>query len=556
MVSDKMNLIQNLAGVHSSKLNYYVELKKKNRDILLQNRFLEIIHQIVHGIIVDMSLEDIVKTVYSRLPLVLPCDFLGLALRSKGRLCISAMAPENLLKASFNDRSSVLWQCVEKGELLVCRAEEIHDDELLQNLTGAGYYCRDGNGTLAVAPLFCKSAVRGVLFLGSRSASGYSEESKEFIKKLADQLAVCIQNVILFNRVSRAKSEWEATFTAVTDPIFLIDTEYNIIRTNGRFSAAEDTREIDSGKCYRYIWGRNAPCEDCPWEENIAKGEPAYRRHQKGSGAAVQTYDSYYYPITDERGNVTSAVLHLKDVTEKIKMEAQLIQSAKLAAIGEMAAGVAHELNNPMTVIIGTAQMLQRDGCADEESLTDIINSGLRCKKIIQNLLTFSRQDSYPLAPVDLNDVVEKVLSLVEYQINKNKITIVKNLAPGLPEIIANSQQLQQVLINFLLNARDAIEEAGREGLIEITTGLRGEGNGRHLVLAVKDNGTGIDPGNLDRIFNPFYTSKEAGRGTGLGLSVSMGIAQAHGGDILVESEPGVGSVFTLVLPVAPESGD
>jgi len=555
MVKDKMSLIENLTGIHSSKLNYYVELKKKNRDILTQNRFLEIIYRIVHGIIVDMSLEEIVKTVYEQLPLVLPCDFLGLALRRKGRICISAMAPENLLAASFNDRSNVLWQCVEKGELLVLKVEEVPDDELVRNLAGAGYYRRDGGGTLAVAPLFCKSAVRGLLFLGSRSASGYSEESRDFIKKLAAQLAVCIQNVILFNRVSRAKNEWEATFTAVTDPIFLIDTEYNIIRTNGRFKAAEGPGE-SGGKCYRYIWGREAPCEDCPWGESILRGEPAYRRRQKGYGAAVQTYDSYYYPVTDERGSVASAVLHLKDVTEKIKMEAQLIQSAKLAAIGEMAAGVAHELNNPMTVIIGTAQMLQREGCADEESLADIINSGLRCKKIVQNLLTFSRQDSYPLAPVDLNDVVEKVLSLVEYQINKNKINIVVNLASGLPEIIANSQQLQQVLVNFLLNARDAIEEAGREGTIEITTGLREDGGGKQLVLAVKDNGTGIDPGNLDRIFNPFYTSKEVGRGTGLGLSVSMGIAQAHEGNILVESEPGVGSVFTLVLPVPPEDGD
>jgi signal transduction histidine kinase len=239
----------------------------------------------------------------------------------------------------------------------------------------------------------------------------------------------------------------------------------------------------------------------------------------------------------------------------RVQMQAQLVQSAKLAAIGEMAAGVAHELNSPMTVIIGNAQMLQRELGPEHPSsqlLKDIVTCGLRCKKIIQNLLTFARQEPPVVTPTDLNEVVERVLSLVKYQINRNGIVICTDLARDLPMVAANGQQLDQVLINLLLNARDALDGVKREEkYIHISTGVRrGEDGQQQVVVAVKDNGQGIPPENLDRLFDPFFTTKEASRGTGLGLSVSLGIARAHGGTIEVESQPGEGSTFTLVLPL------
>jgi two-component system NtrC family sensor kinase len=237
-------------------------------------------------------------------------------------------------------------------------------------------------------------------------------------------------------------------------------------------------------------------------------------------------------------------------------MEAQLVHSAKLAAIGEMAAGVAHELNSPMTVIIGTAQMLVRDfpGDVDRdkiEALEDIINCGLRCKRIIQNLLTFSRQDELPTSEIDLNEEVERVLSLIRYQIDRSQVEILPHLDPDLPRINANGPQIQQVLTNFLVNARDALDDGERpEKIIQVTTGLRRRDRKSWIVLSVRDNGTGIAPETLPKIFTPFYTSKEATKGTGLGLSVSLGIAESHGGTIEVDSIPGEGSTFSLILPL------
>lgn len=551
MFNEKSRLIENLTGVNSSKLNYYIELKKRNEEIVKQNNRLEIIHQLVQDINIDMSIEDIIERVYGKLPLAVPCDFLGLALLRQGELYMTAMMPHNVCRATPIPRESFLWQCIQNGEARVYDPVSEEDPFIKESPALSGQLC-----SLAVVPLFVRAAVKGILVAGSGTASAYSWAELNFIHQLADQLAISIQNARLYKQVSRAKREWEATFNAVTEPILLIDTCFNILRSNDRLPPDLGFNEGDKErqKCFTRLWGRDAKCEECLMEETIRTEKPVYRRVQMASGVIL---DISYYPVYNEQNQIAAVIHHMKDVTEKTKMEAQLVQSAKLAAIGEMAAGVAHELNNPMTVIIGTAQLMLRemeDGSSESEFLKDIVNCGLRCKKIIQNLLTFSRQDQYPLAPTDLNEEMERVLSLIQYQINRNKIEITQNLHPGLPKIIANGHQLQQVLINFLLNARDALDGVDRERKIEVSTSVRGgEGTEQWVVVTVRDNGVGITPENLPKIFNPFYTSKEATKGTGLGLSVSLGIAEAHGGSIEVESVSGEGSTFFLVLPVEAE---
>ncbi len=551
MFDEKKKLIQNLTGVNSSKINYYIELKKRNKEIVTQNNRLEILHQLVHDINIDMSIDEIIKRVYVKLPLVLPCDVLGLGLVRRGQLRIVAMMPRILYGSRPVTRESILWECIDSEKAHIYNPVDVEDVFFEENPALEGQV-----NALAVIPLFCRTRVGGVLIVGSKSLLAYPPPELNFINQLADQLAIAIQNISLYEQVNRAKNEWEATFKAVTEPILMIDNEYNILRSNDHLpeNMNHDSKNGNSEKCYQKLWGWPEKCPECPMEEAIKNGKPVYRSVQLDSGII---FDIYYYPVYNQNNHITGAILHMKDVTEKTKMEAQLVQSAKLAAIGEMAAGVAHELNNPMTVIIGTAQMMLRetkeDGIATEW-LKDIINSGLRCRKIVQNLLTFSRQDQYPLVPTDLNDVVGRVLSLIQYQINKNKITITQNLSSALPKIVANGQQLQQVLVNFLLNARDALEGVDREGNIEVNTWLReGKDGEKQVVVCVKDNGEGIAEENLAKIFNPFYTSKESTKGTGLGLSVSLGIAEAHGGFIEVDSKPGKGSRFSLVLPVEKE---
>lgn len=551
MFNERIKLIENLTGVNSSKLNYYVELKKRNEEIIKQNNRLEIINQLVRDINIDMTVKDIIKRVYSKLPLAIPCDFLGLALTRQDELYMKAILPPDLKSTDSIPMESFLWKCFKDGEAHifenVCHMDILVNDE------------PESEGrvsSLAVVPLFIKGTAQGILLVGSSISSAYSLSELSFVQQLADQLAICILNAKLYKQVTRAKSEWETTFNAVTEPIVLIDRSFNILRSNNRFPIDWDFNEEDekNQKCYKRIWGQDKKCDECMMDETIRTERPAYKRVQLDSS---KIFDIFYYPVFNEQNQIAGIIHHVKDVTEKTKMEVQLMQSAKLAAIGEMAAGVAHELNNPMTVIIGTAQIMQREmkeGSTEIEFLNDIINCGLRCKKIVQNLLTFSRQDEYPLAPTDLNEELERVLSLICYQINKNEIKIVQNLSPELPKINANGHQIQQVLINFLLNARDALEGLDREKIIEISTSVRENDCGKKWLLAtVRDNGIGIEQDNLSKIFNPFYTSKNTIKGTGLGLSVSLGIAEAHDGTIEVDSVLGEGSSFSLVLPVEDE---
>jgi two-component system NtrC family sensor kinase len=543
--NEKIRIIENLTGVDSSKLNYYLEAKKRSEEIIKQNHRLEIIYQIIQDINIDMSLEDIITRVHKKLPQAIHCDFWGLAMLKGNNLYMTAMVPGYVCVGEPVSEKSLLWESVTKKE------------SKFYHLRGDGRELtyppvkQMGLKSMVVSPLTVKGNVIGVLIMGSKISYAYGADEIKFIDQLAGQLAICMENSWLYEQVLRGKKEWEETFKAVTDPIFLIDLNCNVLRCNGRVNSLPGgENSVNNKKCYSLLWNHNSKCSPCLMDKVLSTRDSAYERMQISTG---MVYDVFYYPVFNESGEIYAVIHHIKDVTEQCKMEAQLMQSGKLAAIGEMAAGVAHELNSPMTAIIGNAQMLLRDLEEDNpraDYVKDIVNCGLRCKKIIQNLLTFSRQDERPMTSISLNDVVERVLSLLKYQINRNNIKIETGMSPCLPTVQANGHQLDQVLINFLLNARDALEGIENSKRIDVYTGIT-ELEGEEAVHAtVVDNGEGIPPECMEKIFNPFFTTKEVSKGTGLGLSVSLGIAQAHGGTIRVNSKPGKGSTFSLVLPV------
>ncbi len=549
-MENREKLLEQLTGVDSSKLNYYVELKKRNQDVLKQNSRLEILHQLARNINIDMSIPDIIERAFTKLPQTLPCDLLGLVAVKGSELSLKALMPRDFCRIENFPAHSPSLKVIrqKKAGIFNLTPEELSHIRINPAYPGP-------LRSLSIAPMFKRDEVIGVLLVASILDSAYSEEDLSFVQHLADQLSISIQNARLYKQVSRAKKEWEETFKAVTDPIFLIDTDYNVLLHNDRLPPEMNgfwNRAIGN-KCFAKLHGRTHPCRDCPIKEVQRTGRPVFQRWQTETGLVL---DLSYYPVLNEEKQLVAVTIILKDVTQKIKLEAQLVNSARLAALGEMAAGVAHELNSPMTVIIGTAQMLSRDLQLDgqhekAEVLEDIITSGLRCKRIIQNLLTFSRQDQLPATEIDLNAEAARVLSMIQYQINRSQIRIVEHLDPTLPRMTANGPQIQQVLTNFLINARDALAEVERKDkTIEVATSLREEGGKRWAVLSVTDDGIGIAPENMSKIFTPFYTSKEATKGTGLGLSVSLGIAESHNGTIEVDSRPGQGSTFSLVLPV------
>lgn len=262
--------------------------------------------------------------------------------------------------------------------------------------------------------------------------------------------------------------------------------------------------------------------------------------------------------IGEHVGVSVENVLLFQDVCEKVNMEAQLVQSAKMAAIGEMAAGIAHELNSPLTAILGNAQLIMREIESEPyyPLMRDIFHCGVRCKKIIQNLLTFSRQEEYRFETMTFDKVIQDVWGLIGYQLTVSGISVRMQLSPAPLSFHGSRHQIEQILINLLLNARDALgEQEHPEIMIETTE--RELAEGRFVELSVRDNGLGIRPEHLQQIFQPFFTTKESTKGTGLGLSISLGIAQAHGGKLLVESEVDQYSKFTLLLPsLQPTEGE
>jgi two-component system, NtrC family, sensor kinase len=234
--------------------------------------------------------------------------------------------------------------------------------------------------------------------------------------------------------------------------------------------------------------------------------------------------------------------------TELVEAQKQIYQAEKLASIGRLASGVAHEINNPLNGIrhCVSAMKDEPEDAAQTAEYLGLIDEGLaHIEGVVQKLLQFARKQSDRQRPVDVNEAVRNVLTLLDYRSRQQKVTVETALAEGLPAVVADAQLLQEVFMNLLLNALDAVRPGGR-----VSMATRADGPGR-VAVEVKDDGPGIDPADLPHLFEPFFTTKEPGKGTGLGLSVAQGIVEAHGGSIEAASRPGEGALFSVRLPAA-----
>jgi PAS domain S-box-containing protein len=270
-------------------------------------------------------------------------------------------------------------------------------------------------------------------------------------------------------------------------------------------------------------------------------------RHKQGDWRRIRFNFS---PLADETGKIEGVVLSGRDVTELKRLEEQLIQAEKLAAMGQMLAGVAHELNNPLTAILGVTELL-REGQTDQEAtkrqLEITHRQARRAARIVQNLLEFSRPASPLKKPVDLNSVIDRTLQLHEHSLRRNNVEVDFRPQPELPGVVGDANQLIQVFLNLVTNAEQAIREVRESGRIQI----RFSRIFSQVCVTFQDDGIGIRPESVPRLFDPFYTTKRPGGGTGLGLSICLSIIREHGGTIEAEALPGGGSAFTVYLPAA-----
>jgi two-component system NtrC family sensor kinase len=438
-------------------------------------------------------------------------------------------------------------------------------------------------------PLRVREQVVGVIELLNKTNGLFDEWDLELVSSMATSVAVAMENGRLFQDLSVAYTDLEnsqqailasrnrlqALFDSILDIIYVVDGDYRIAALNAALSQWLANRSSQPEKwqhvsfsgvenlpqsamrqiCYQMLYGRESPCLGCQMTQALHSGERAqWTDHRRWPGGSREEWEMSAYPIQGWEEGTSLVMVMARDVTEQRMLEASLSQSEKLASLGELAAGLAHEINNPLTAIVTNAQLLLMDTLPDDasyESLDLIKQASDRAVKVVRNLLDFARQEQYEFRPTDFNSTLRAALELVRHQFLMARVSVFEDLAPDLPAVLVSRDHLQGVWLNLLLNARDAVTQdsgATDERCIWVGSRLRDDGS---LVVTIRDNGVGIPPAQLNRIFEPFFTTKDPGKGTGLGLSTSYSVIKQHGGEIQVDSELGAGTTFTVIFPSA-----
>ncbi len=349
-------------------------------------------------------------------------------------------------------------------------------------------------------------------------------------------------------KLEQAAEEWRSTFDSITDRISIHDKDNRLIRVNKAFAEnyGKTPKEILGKTCDQLAHHTNMIPKRCPWRQVMQTGEPyLVEYYLPETNTWIQESAS---PLFGNNRLLIGTVNIAKDVTQFKQMEQKLIMSDRLASIGELVSGIAHELNNPLTGVIGFAQLLMEKDISNDikEDLSVIFAESQRAARVVKNLLTFARKHTPVKQPSNVNTIIEDVLKLREYEQEVNNIEVIKHLGENLSSIMADNFQMQQVFLNIIINAEYFMIQAHNRGTINITT----EKLDDLIRITISDDGPGIAPENLSRIFDPFYTTKEVGKGTGLGLSICHGIVIEHGGYMYARSEPGNGASFIIEFPL------
>jgi PAS domain S-box-containing protein len=386
-----------------------------------------------------------------------------------------------------------------------------------------------------------------------------TSEDTELIRALSGYVAVAIDNSLLYRSESE-KAEELARLKEFSDNIIeSVNVGIAVVEARGTIttwnSALEEIFGISRDRAVGHHIEEIVDSDLIETIRTITGSEvwvPVEARHIYKYGVSTEdgrplTINLSMAPFEVAQGVVAGTLIVVENVTERAQLEQQLLQREKLSSIGLLAAGVAHEVNTPLAGISSYAQMLLQQVSEEDPSrrlLEKIRVQTDRASGIVNNLLNFSRTGDSQFREVDINGVLEDTLQLLEPQLRNSGVRITKNYGRDLPDAYGSASKFQQVFMNLILNARDAMPHGG-----SLTINSRSVDTS--LVVDFRDTGVGIPPENIARIYDPFFTTKEVGQGTGLGLALSYGIIQEHGGRIFVESRLGEGTHFTVKIPTA-----
>ncbi|MCX7838779.1 MAG: ATP-binding protein [Anaerolineae bacterium] len=414
--------------------------------------------------------------------------------------------------------------------------------------------------SILCVPLIAEGETIGVLELVNKVDGSFTQNDLRLLEAIATQVAPTIQNkrlqeqmlsshtapVELFRRVENAKQEWEQTVDAIDEAIALVDPDCRILRANRVLArwAGVSSAQLVGRRCYDIFHNADTPPEDCPHLRLLQTHQPA--EGEVESQRLGKTLWLKTYPLHDSTGEHVGSVNVWRDITTERRLQAQLIQSEKMAATGRLAASIAHEINNPLQAISGCIDLAQATSDLEKirRYLTLASTELERLAGVVRRMLDFYRPARAERVPVNVRELMEDVLLLSGKRLQHARVRVSTRWADEIPYVNGVADQLKQVFLNLILNAIEAMPQGG-------TLDIRGQtiqDGGHWVVLSIADSGAGVAPQDLERIFEPFFTTKPDG--TGLGLAVSHSIITQHGGRIIVDSAPGHGTTFTIWLPV------
>lgn len=400
-------------------------------------------------------------------------------------------------------------------------------------------------------PLYCRNRLPGIMLVTGLRCEILNDALQEFLLSIGQQIGLTIESLQNMQDLRQSSKLLQSVFDGISDPLILLASDGTLQMANQAFL---ERNKLSMDDAIGLSIDSVSSGQQCLFSSQLQELDLQAKKQQTKEVqlADGSIFDISFYPILSRDHSVQAIVCLAKDVTTIKETEQRIQQTEKLVAVGQLAAGVAHEINNPLGVILCHTDIIKENNEDDEETLHDISiieRHTENCKRIVADLLDFSRgrESRIERQLASVNEIVEGVLSMVGQQFKKKQIRLNYNLDKTLPHCSVDSRGIQQVLVNLIMNAVQAIEDRGK---ISISTRTKDN----NVLIEIDDDGPGINKEVLDKIFDPFFSTKEQGKGTGLGLSVSYGIIHEHNGEIKVQSTPGHGARFTVIIPLSRKS--
>ena len=515
-------------ALEKSESQLRVQVKKRNRELKL--------HNTLAGLITSTeSLQSILKQVLGEVLQVVPVQGVGIYL-SNG---------EGLLELRCSQGTDILPDLIhESGTGADTSAQQYIAacDRITLNDTAS-----DETINISV-PLCCRDQLQGILVITELPVDVLNDCLHALLLSIGRQIGQTVESLDNIQSLRRSSELLQSVVDGISDPLILLAPDGMLKMVNEAFLLRHNiSREEALGKMIDKL-STQPEClfKDRLQELDLTVKTPNTKEMQLDDGSI---FDLFFYPVISPENTVEEIVCFAKDVTGEKQAERRIQQTEKLVAIGQLAAGVAHEINNPLGVILCYTDIIKENNEENAEIIADIEiidRHAENCRRIVADLLDFSRSKESRIERKEqsVNDSIENVLLMVQQQFLKQKIQLTTELDPTLPDCFIDERRLKQVFLNLIMNGVQAIASNGE---ISIRSRLADE----QILIEIEDNGPGISKDILDKIFDPFFSTKEPGQGTGLGLSVSYGIVREHNGEIKVSSVPEQGSIFTVILPVS-----